>query len=52
MILQKTLYIWFLLELLMHLQGTKGISLFLVPKIQVKEDGSLGSKKWRFNKFN
>ncbi len=24
--------------------GTKGISLFLVPKIQVKEDGSLGSK--------
>ena len=24
--------------------GTKGISLFLVPKIQVKEDGSLGPK--------
>jgi len=24
--------------------GTKGISLFLVPKIQVKEDGSLGSR--------
>ena len=24
--------------------GTKGISLFLVPKIQVKEDGSLGTK--------
>ena len=32
--------------------GTKGISLFLVPKIQVKEDGSLGSKKWGFNQFN
>ncbi len=25
-------------------QGTKGISLFLVPKIQVKEDGSLGPR--------
>jgi len=25
-------------------KGTKGISLFLVPKIQVKEDGSLGSR--------
>jgi len=25
-------------------QGTKGISLFLVPKIQVKEDGSLGTR--------
>ena len=25
-------------------EGTKGISLFLVPKIQVKEDGSLGSR--------
>ena len=24
--------------------GTKGISLFLVPKVQVKEDGSLGSR--------
>ena len=24
--------------------GTKGISLFLVPKVQVKEDGTLGSK--------
>ena len=24
--------------------GTKGISLFLVPKIQIKEDGSLGSR--------
>ena len=28
----------------MHLQDTKGISLFLVPKIQVKEDGSLGPR--------
>jgi alkylation response protein AidB-like acyl-CoA dehydrogenase len=25
-------------------EGTKGISLFLVPKIQVKEDGSLGQR--------
>tara|TARA_B110000438_G_scaffold232444_1_gene228130 strand:- start:1939 stop:3711 length:1773 start_codon:yes stop_codon:yes gene_type:complete len=25
-------------------EGTKGISLFLVPKIKVKEDGSLGSR--------
>jgi len=24
--------------------GTKGINLFLVPKIQVKEDGSLGPR--------
>jgi len=24
--------------------GTKGISLFLVPKIQVNEDGSLGPR--------
>jgi len=28
--------------------GTKGISLFLVPKIQVKEDGSLGSRNGVF----
>ena len=26
--------------------GTKGISLFLVPKFNVKEDGNSGIKKW------
>ena len=27
--------------------GTKGISLFVVPKIMVKDDGSLGRAQWR-----
>ena len=32
--------------------GTKGISLFLVPKFIVNEDGSVGTKKWNINWIN
>ena len=32
-------------------KGTKGISLFLVPKYKVNEDGSVGAKKWNINRI-
>jgi alkylation response protein AidB-like acyl-CoA dehydrogenase len=32
--------------------GTKGISLFLVPKFIVNEDGTSRSKKWNIHRIN
>ena len=31
--------------------GTKGISLFLVPKFIVNDNGSIGSREWSFYRF-